>query len=186
MGDIVGLLATVFLIVAAIVIANAVIIGVLVALPIVMLRRALRRARRRYAPFIRPGRVSEAMRDFAGLSNRAAVQFVLRRSLPNWPISAAIVEAAGELADLRHGATAALAAGVPAGIITTILAESAEASEAVWRIADRVTATAAQRIDGRLLAPALDPEIEKLTNLIQAVRQTRESIAQLTLSHATT
>lgn len=184
MSDLVSLLATAFLIIAMIVIANLAVIGLLVVFPVVLIRRALRHAQRRYLPIVRPGRVSDAMREFSGVSNRVAVQVVLGRALPPWPIRAAILEAAAELADLRHGTMAALAAGVPAGIIHPIRDEAAEACEAVWRIADRVTAAAAQRIDGRLLAPALDPEIEKLTTLVQAVRQTRESVARLTLSHS--
>ncbi|GIW08513.1 MAG: hypothetical protein KatS3mg060_3318 [Dehalococcoidia bacterium] len=183
MGDVLGLLATAILVLAAIVIANLAVIGLLVVLPVVLIRRAVRRVQRRFLPMIRPGRVSDGMREFWGVANRRAVQLVLRRSLPAWPISSKLVDAAGELADLRAGAAAALAAGVPLGIIRPIHEEAVEASDAVWRIADRVTAAAAQRVDARLLAPALDPEIEKLTNLIVAIRQARESLAQLTLSH---
>ena len=146
-----------------------------------LIRRALRRAQRRYLPLVRPGRVSEAMRDFWGVGQRGVVQIVLRQALPRWPISATLIEAAGELADLRAGAAAGLAAGVPVGLIRPFEEEIAEASEAVWRIADRVTAAAAQRVDERLLAPALDLEAEKLTTLVLAIRQAREGLAHVTL-----
>ncbi|MFN8532001.1 MAG: hypothetical protein U0556_00450 [Dehalococcoidia bacterium] len=186
MGDLFGLLATVFLIILAIVIANLAVIGLFVVLPIVLIRRAIGRAQRRYLPIVRPGRVSEVMRDYYGVANRRAHLRVLRRSLPKWPISQTLLEACGELADLRGGSAAALGAGVPRGIVEPIEIEAAEATEAVWRIADRVTAAAAQRVEYRLLAPGLDPEIETLTALIRAARQAREGLAQLTLSQRST
>jgi hypothetical protein len=185
MGDVFGLITAALLVLAMIVLANLAVIGLLVVLPIVLIRRALRRAQRRYLPMVRPGRVSDSMREFWGVANRGAIEVVLRRSLPCWPISAKLVEAAGELADLRAGVAAARAAGVPAGFIGSIEEEAAEASEAVWRVADRVTAAAAQRVDVRLLAPALDPEIERLTTLVLAIRQAREGLGRLIISHTT-
>ncbi|MCL6648844.1 MAG: hypothetical protein K6U89_10970 [Chloroflexi bacterium] len=162
---------------------NLALLGLIVLLPVALARWAYQHLRRRYLPPLVPGRVSAGLRDFAGQTNRRAVQWHLRRVLPPWPVSSALLEAAGELADLRAGVAAAVAAGVPPGLLRPLNEEIAQASEALWRLADRVSAAAAQRVPYPLVAPQLEPERERLGTLVLAARQAREGLACLVLSH---
>ncbi len=154
-----------------------------VILPVIAARRAFARFRRRYVPQFRPGQISEGFRFYYGTMHRRSLERTLRRVLPKWPVSAKLVAAAGELADLRAGLNAAAGAGVTRGILLPIEEETEIATAAIWRIADRVSAAAAHNVSYQLLAPGLEPEIEQLTNLVLAVRQAREGLAQLTLAH---
>src|SRR5207249_5545640 len=96
--------------------------------------------------------------------------------------TSALVDAAEELFKLEESAPSAHAAGVPEATTSALVQEARSAAEAVWRCAERVEAVAAQEFMSERVEQALQREAEKLERLIQATRQAREGLAELTLS----
>ncbi len=103
-------------------------------------------------------------------------------NLPRWPIREALLQVSQELTLLQTSADIARKAGVPASLTERVIRESESAADSLRQSAERVAAAAAQRVDYAALAPYLQREEARLTGLAEAIRQTREGLAGLTLA----
>lgn len=128
------------------------------------------------------GRLAVALRRDAAAGRHEAVLRRLDRELPDWPVSATLVEVARELLELERNVETARAAGVPNAVTDRLTEEALAASEALWRRADRLAAVAAYRIESPSLQEALDREDEHLARLRASLREARAGLAELTLS----
>ncbi|MCS7001314.1 MAG: hypothetical protein NZ518_00545 [Dehalococcoidia bacterium] len=135
-----------------------------------------------FGPHTVPGRLSEGMRRERRVAGRQRLERVLKRKLPAWPITPLLAEATGELIDLKQSARIAESLGVPAGVLAMIVDEAERAADGIWRIADRVSAVAAQKVAYRVVESSLQPEMANLRRLIVAARSARESLAHLTIA----
>lgn len=125
--------------------------------------------------------IRDQLADAFGKGQVAAVQLMLRR-LPNWPIRQLLQDTAQQLFALRLSVQRAQAEGVPASFLQRILSNIDQAAGGTWQIASKVDAVARQQIDYAVIAPKLQLEMQKLTQLNASLRQSQEGIALLTLS----
>jgi len=95
----------------------------------------------------RKGRVGEALAYYAQAGQGDRIERCLQRRLPEWPVRAALIEAAKELSDLQATARKVQARSAPelAGLIGHLVEDSQNVGAVLWRGADRVV-TAAGRL----------------------------------------
>lgn len=106
----------------------------------------------------------------------------LDQTLPEWPVASTLVQVARELLELERGVAIARAAGAPEAVTSRLTREAQAVAEPLWRLADRITAAAAYRVDSPRLRQELEQENEKLARLLPAIRDARAGLAELTLS----
>jgi hypothetical protein len=121
----------------------------------------------------------------------------VRGVIPDWEVGRAMGDAAAELELLRRNADHAQAAGVSAELMDKVRKEVSDAFDVLWRRAGRIGSIAEQRVARReqrkdlpgvvryefdSIAEKLSREVEKLQQLVQTARQTREWVAGLTLA----
>jgi len=132
----------------------------------------------------RAGRLSEAFGRYARANQPARVLICLRRALPAWPVREVLLAASAELLDLLT-----LAAGIDrrsmpevAGVLTHVVEDGEGIAGALWRSAQR-TVTAAGLLAGSSVMPrSLQRETAKLERLLESIRETRGSLADLALT----
>lgn len=124
------------------------------------------------------GHFGEALLLYAQAGQGAQVLERMRNTLPNWPIRGALLSATGELLDLGQRALDPRN-GIPQAVRDRLTHYLESAGTVVWTMANHVAAAATLTS-----APpaALQGESEKLDQLLQAVRDARSSLADLTLS----
>jgi hypothetical protein len=128
------------------------------------------------------GRLGDSLRRDAVAGRDDALLRRLDLALPNWPVSATLLEVARELLELEHNVAIARDAGVPAAVTDRLADEAQAAGEALWRRADRLCAVGAYRIETPSLLEALEQEAEQLGQLRAAIREARTGLAELTLA----
>ncbi len=128
------------------------------------------------------GRIGEALRLYVKAGQYERVLRCLSEALPDWPVRSSLVAAARELLALEESSAIARAAGVPETITNRLAQEAQTAGDAIWRSADRVAASAAQKIGSTRLQQGLKREDEALARLRRSIQAAREGLAELTLS----
>ena len=93
-----------------------------------------------------------------------------------------LIDAADEWLELYRAAAAVQERGLPAGWTSWFLGETQKAEDVLWRTADRLAATLAQRVDTERIRQLVRRETEKLKQLVHALREARGGLAELTLS----
>jgi len=106
----------------------------------------------------------------------------LDQTLPEWPVASTLIQVARELLELEHSVTLARAAGAPEAVTSRLTQEAQAVAEPLWRLADRIAAAAAQRVDSPRLQEELAREDQKLARLLPAIREARTGLAELTLA----
>jgi hypothetical protein len=132
----------------------------------------------------RKGRVGEALAYYAQAGQGDRIERCLQRRLPEWPVRAALIEAAKELSDLQATARKVQARSAPelAGLIGHLVEDSQNVGAVLWRGADRVVTAAAFVSGGRGVPRNLQRETSKLQGLLTSIQETRNSLADLALS----
>ena len=128
------------------------------------------------------GRLGESLRRDAVAGRADALLRRLDLALPDWPVTATLIEVARELLELERNVATARDAGVPDAVTDRLADEAQAAGEALWRRADRICAVAAYRIETPSLLEALERENEQLLQLRGAIREARTGLAELTLA----
>lgn len=127
------------------------------------------------------GRVGEALRLYAKAGQGPRVLARMKAALPNWPVRDTLLTAAQELLDLELRAINART-GIPETVKDRLAAYVENAASVMWTTADRL-ATAATLTTSP--PKGLQRESAKLERLLQAIRDARVSLADLTLSGGT-
>lgn len=106
----------------------------------------------------------------------------LDQTLPEWPVASTLVRVARELLELERGVAIARSAGAPEAVTGRLMAEAQAVAGPLWRLADRIRAASAYRVDSPRLQQELEREEQKLAQLLPAIRDARTGLAELTLS----
>jgi hypothetical protein len=115
-----------------------------------------------------------------------------RGVMPRWPASDAVIEAAEELLRLQRDIGRALDAGLPANIGERLIAETALATEELWKRIERLLTVAAMLSESGVIAEVEDvpqairdelaAESGPLVRLAAASREARAGLAELVLN----
>ncbi len=132
----------------------------------------------------RAGRVSLALDLYTRAGQRARVRACLQRALPAWPVRDVLLAASVELLDLQ-----ALAAGIDqrsmpevAGVLTHVVEDGEGIAGALWRSAERMVTAAGLLAGSSVMPRSLQRETAKLERLLESIRETRSSLADLALT----
>jgi hypothetical protein len=128
------------------------------------------------------GRLGESLRRDAVAGRGDALLRRLELALPDWPVTATLIEVARELLELERNVATARGAGVPDAVSDRLADEAQTAGEALWRRADRLCAVGTYRIETPSLMEALEREDDQLVQLRAAIREARTGLAELTLA----
>jgi len=128
------------------------------------------------------GRLGQALRRHEQAGQHDRLLQALDQTLPEWPVASTLIQVARELLELEHSVTLARAAGAPEAVTSRLTQEAQAVAEPLWRLADRIAAAAAQRVDSPRLQEELAREDQKLARLLPAIREARTGLAELTLA----
>lgn len=128
------------------------------------------------------GRVAAILRNLERAGRDRELLSYLEKTMPDWPVGASIIEVAREVLELERSVAVADGAGVPDAVTSRLSQESQVTAEALWRLADRVAAAAAYRVESAGLQTQLEQEDAKLNTLLLTMRDARKALAELTLS----
>lgn len=128
------------------------------------------------------GRLGQALHRYEQAGRHDRLLQALDQTLPEWPVASTLVQVARELLELEHSVTLARAAGAPEAVTSRLTQEAQAVAEPLWRLADRIAAAAAQRVDSPRLQEELAREDQKLARLLPAIREARTGLAELTLT----
>jgi hypothetical protein len=132
---------------------------------------------------LRGGRVVEGLRLLARVEDgeRLATDW-MAHTLPDWPTRPLVIHAIVELVRLEQSAALARSAGVPAEVTVNAAQCAEETATVVWRIAERMSAAAAQRVESARMSQAVDRQRETLDRLLEAIKELRDELVEATLS----
>jgi hypothetical protein len=130
----------------------------------------------------RPARISDSLRIYARAGDTSSLLYFMQRELPAWRITSSLVRAVDELSTLERATAVARSAGVPLALSGGLAAEARKAAEAMWRVADRVAAAGAQQVESTTLLELLARDADKVDRVAAVAHQTRQALAELTLS----
>lgn len=128
------------------------------------------------------GRLGQALRRYERGGSHDQLLQVLDQTLPEWPVASMLIQVARELLELERSVTLARAAGAPDAVTSRLTQEAQAVAAPLWRLADRIAAAAAQRVDSSRLQEELAREEAKLARLLPAIREARTGLAELTLT----
>jgi len=145
--------------------------------------RASPQAMRAEAPLTESGgRLGQTLRRYEQTGQHHRLLQVLDQTLPEWPVASTLVQVARELLELERSVALARDAGAPEAVTSRLTQEAQAVSGPLWRLADRLAAAAAQRMDSPRLREELAREEGKLARLLPAIREARTGLAELTLA----
>jgi hypothetical protein len=131
-------------------------------------------------PARKVGQLGEALRLHT-LAGRDEQAIECLYDLPDWPVRTSLVNTASELLQLKKSTVIALNAGAPRPIALELAQQADSAAGALWRIADRLAAVAAQEVEYSSIASGLKKVDATITQLAQETAKTRKSLAVITL-----
>ena len=156
--------------------------------PVKMALRAASRHRERVSPVhraraaLRRGEIREGFHWHAQAGTVPEIRKAIVSRVPNWPVRATLLDAISELTALERGSQAAGGVGALLPIATGFGQGARDALEALWGSAERIDAVAAQGYMSGAIERGLEREREKLERVCDVARQSRERLAELTLS----
>lgn len=129
------------------------------------------------------GNIPEAIRLYARAGNSQEAFQMLGR-LPDWPVRASLIDAAQELMNLERNLTVARKTNVPDAVTSRLSNEVRDTAIVLWSRAERIAATHEYGVDSPRLQQSLKLEAARIQELQMAIRDSREGLAELTLSGA--
>ncbi|MBI3966129.1 MAG: hypothetical protein HY329_10885 [Chloroflexi bacterium] len=128
----------------------------------------------------RAGRLGEALRLYFEAGHEERLLTCIRRTVPDVPHRAVLLEAAGELVALRTAMVSAAQRRVV--VAKTIADEVADSALALWDSADRLTSVSAQVLATPRLKHAVEHEVRALANLVAELREARSLVTEAMLT----
>ena len=127
-----------------------------------------------------PDRFRDRLRKLQQNGNWPELFRLLDRSLPEWIVSASLIEVARELAALDTDIGRARGAGVSAEVTGRLATQTETVSTDLWSLAERIVL--AEQFGARGPREELELHDETLVRLLGGVREAREGLAELSLS----
>jgi hypothetical protein len=156
--------------------------------PVKVALRAASRHRERVSPVhraraaLRRGEIREGFHWHAEAGTFPEIRKAIVSRVPDWPVRATLLDAIGELTALERGSRAAGNVGALLPVASGFRQGARDALDALWGSAERIDAVAAQGYMSGAIQRGLEREREKLERVCDVARQSRERLAELTLS----
>lgn len=125
-------------------------------------------------------RLSDRLNTLHKAGRSTDVLRLLDQTLPEWVVSASLIETARELGGLEEGIARARGNGVSEEVTGRLALQAETVSTDLWSLAERIAA--ADRIGSSGPREALQQHDEALVRLLGGIREAREGLAELSLS----
>jgi hypothetical protein len=131
-------------------------------------------------PAVRPAGLAGTLRQYQQAGRWPELLRLLDQTLPEWVVSASLIETAREISKLEEALARARVAGVTEEVSGRLATQAASVTDDLWALADRLVAS--DRTGSRAVRESLEAQDAALLRLQGAIREAREDLATLSLS----